>query len=578
MPEVTLTLPDAIRQASSDFAQGHNAEAERICRAILDVAPNHFDARHLLAAIQTRRGLHLEALANYELAIKLRPGHAAAHYNRGVSLQALKRFSEALASYDRALAVHPDYVLALNNRGIVLKEFARLDDLLECYDRAIALQPNNAEALNNRAATLIQMKRFDEALVDCDRALGLRPKYAEAFNNRANALRNLGRYDKSLASCERAIALRPSHPDAYVNRGIAFVEQKRFVEALASYAKAISLSPGNAEAHYSAAHCHLLTGDFERGWQENEWRWKTTQARNARQDFEQPQWSGREAIAGKTILLHAEQGLGDTIQFCRYVHLVKQRGARIILQVQPSLKRLLSGLTGADIVLSRGEPLPPFDLHCPLLSLPGAFGTRTATISPMQLPLSAPSQLMQVWELRLGPKTKPRIGIAWSGRSTHKHDHHRSIPLRTLLRLLEFPMQLVSLQKELRGDDQRVLGAEGSDIVHFGPSLTDFSETAALVSLMDLVISVDTSVAHLSAALDRPTWILLPFIPDWRWMLDREDTPWYGSARLFRQQNSGGWNHVVARIASALGEFSVASQATAPRAPAQFSVKRLSIG
>ena len=579
MPEVTLTLPDAIRHASAAYARGHYNQAARLCRAILGAAPDHFDARHLLAAIQTHRGQHVEALANYEQALKLRPGHAGAHYNRGVSLQALNRYDEALASYDRALAAHPDYVLALNNRGVMLRELKRLEDSLECYDRALALQPNYADAYNNRAVSLMEMNRFEDALACFDRALGLRPDYAEALNNRGNALRNLRRFDEALASIEQAIAVRPKYADAYISRGVVLMEQKRFGDALASYEKAIALKPDHAEAHFNSAHCRLLIGDFEQGWQENEWRWKIAQARNEAPGFERPQWSGREEIAGKTILLHAEQGLGDTIQFCRYARLVKQRGARVILQVPRPLKRLLSGLPGADIVLARGEPLPLFDLHCPLLSLPRAFGTRLATIPPMRPPLNAPLHLKPIWESWLGPKVRPRIGIVWSGRSAHKHDIDRSIPLRALLGLLELPVQLVSLQKEVRREDQSILGAEGSAIMHFAPSLTDFSETAALASLMDLVVSVDTSVAHLSAALGRPTWILLPFIPDWRWLLDREDTPWYQTARLFRQQRSGEWGEVIARVASALSEFAAdAGKAEMARMPDQIAINRLSRG
>jgi hypothetical protein len=392
-------------------------------------------------------------------------------------------------------------------------------------------------------------------------------------------LKDLKRYEEAMAAFERAIALRPEYAEAYANRGVAYMDQQRFVEALASYEKAIALKPDYAQAHFNAAHCRLLLGDFEHGWEENEWRWETAQARNSKRSFVQPLWTGREEIAGKTILLHAEQGLGDTIQFCRYARLVQARGARVLLQVQPSLKHLLSGLPGADIVLARGEPVPRFDLHCPLLSLPRAFGTRLTTIPQLIPPLSAPRDLVRIWESRLEPKTRPRVGIVWSGRSTHKNDHNRSMSLRALLGFLELPVQLVSLQKEVRAQDQSLLGANGVGIMHFGPSLTDFSETAALTSLMDLVISVDTSVAHLAASLGRPTWILLPFVPDWRWLLDREDSPWYASVHLFRQRSSGDWAGVVARVASALSQLAaVEDAANAARPPEQITVQRLSRG
>jgi hypothetical protein len=287
--------------------------------------------------------------------------------------------------------------------------------------------------------------------------------------------------------------------------------------------------------------------DFDRGWEKYEWRWELADELwgfGSKPAFAQPAWDGTGDIAGKTILLHAEQGYGDTIQFCRYAPLVAEKGAKVILSVQPSLKRLLSGFGGAQTVLAEGEDLPAFDLHCPILSLPRAFRTRLETIPP-PAPPSVPSQLTKEWETRLG-HGKPRIGIAWSGRPSHKNDHNRSLPLRAMLGLLDLPIELVSLQKEIRSEDQGILDAAG--IAHFGPALTDFLETAALVSSIDVVITVDTAVAHLACSLGRPTWILLPYIPDWRWLLERADSPWYPTARLFRQPGIGDWDSVMREV------------------------------
>ncbi len=316
---------------------------------------------------------------------------------------------------------------------------------------------------------------------------------------------------------------------------------------MASYRKALTIEPDYAPAHWNESLCRLLIGDFERGWKKYEWRWKCDQDLLATRNFSQPLWLGREDLTGKTILLHAEQGLGDTIQFARYAQAVAQKCAKVILEVQPSLRSLLSEISGAYKVLSRGEPLPEFDFHCPLLSLPLAFNTRLETI-PATIPyLGARAAVVKRWEDNLGKRDVPRVGIVWSGLSTNVNDHNRSIALSRLAALAGPSVKLVSLQNEVRAEDEKALAAN-KQILHFGSELEDFSDTAALVSLMDLVVSVDTSVAHLAGALGKPVWILLPFAPDWRWLVDREDSPWYPTARLFRQPKIGDWDSVIDKV------------------------------
>jgi hypothetical protein len=290
-------------------------------------------------------------------------------------------------------------------------------------------------------------------------------------------------------------------------------------------------------------------GDYQRGLEKFEWRWQAEQSRQKR-NFAQPLWRGSDDIAGKTILLHAEQGFGDTIQFGRYAPLVAARGARVILAVQKPLSRLMSGLAGAADVVTSDEPLPAFDVHCPLLSLPLAFGTRLETIPSATPYLRAPAQSLTHWQERLGPLRLPRIGLAWSGGPTLRH---RSMQLKDLLPLLDVDARFVSLQKDVPAEDATVL-KDHSKLLHFGDELTDFSETAALISQLDLVISVDTAVAHLAGALARPVWVLLPFVPDWRWQLNGDDSPWYPTARLFRQDASRAWDKVIARVHAMLRE------------------------
>ena len=389
-----------------------------------------------------------EALASYDRALVLQPQFAAAHSHRGATLKALKRFDEALASYDRALALWPDYAEALTNRGVTLNALERFDEALASYGRALELDPDDADAHSNRGVTLHKLKRFEEALASYDRALALRPDYAEAHSNRGNALHGLERFEEAVASYDRALALRPDYAEALSNRGLALHELQRFEEALASYDRALTLRPEYAEAllnrgvtlqelkrfeealacfdgalkvrpncvqaHYNEAISRLLIGDFARGWVKYEWRWKEELA-TAKRNFSQPLWIGSNDIAGKTILLHAEQGLGDTIQFCRYVPLVARRASRVILEVQKPLHELMSTLAGAAQIVSRGDPLPAFDIHCPLLSLPLALKTQLETI-PSEIPyLSAPESKIRAWRDRLGNRERARIGIVWAG-------------------------------------------------------------------------------------------------------------------------------------------------------------------
>ena len=513
MVEVTLTLPEAIKRAAAAYEGGQLGEAERLARVILDVKADYFDALHLIAVIEARRRRHDEALASYGRALAVRPDYAEALYNRGNTLQELKRHDEALASYDRALAVRPDYAEALYNRGNTLQELKRFDEALASYDRALAVRPGSAEALNNRGNTLQELKRFDEALASYDRALTARPEHAETLYNRGNSLKELKRFDEALASYDRALAVRPDY----------------------------------GEVHWNESLVRLLTCDFVRGWEKFEWRWKSESLGLSRRNFAQPLWLGEDGIEGKTILLYSEQGLGDTIQFCRYVPLVAARGARVLLQVPPSLQDLMASLAGIAQVIGPTNTLPDFDLHCPLLSLPLAFGTRLDTIPSATPYLSASSESMRNWNISLRLKYRPRIGLVWSGNPALEKGHNRSIKLSSLLQLLDVDATFVSLQKDIRPDDATVL-KDRSDLLHFGDKLKDFSDTAALISNLDLVISIDTSVAHLAGALARPVWVLLPFLSDWRWLLLRDDSPWYPTARLFRQHAAGDWSGVIDHV------------------------------
>jgi tetratricopeptide (TPR) repeat protein len=522
--------------------------------------PTELSAPTLDAAMALHRSGRLaEAEAAYREILARQPDNVECHRRLSSIAFTHADYPRALHHIDAALAQVPDDAELHNNRAATLIELNQLEDAIASCTRAITLDPASATAFNNRGAALRERERFEEALADYARATALKPDFAEAFSNTGIVLHELGRFMEALACYDRALALEPDDAIALFNRGITLGALGRFDEELASYSRAQAIAPNFINAHLNEAFCRLSIGDFERGWEKYEWRWRTPRGQRTRRTHAQPEWNGRDHIAGKTVLLYAEQGFGDTIQFSRYVAMIAARGARIILEVQPQLKRLLSNLAGADTVLGYGEPSPPFDLHFPLLSLPRVLGTRLDTIPPLTKPLSAPRDLIQQWEKRLGQKHGPRVGIVWSGypHPANRNDRKRSLPLQNILALRDQRFSFVSLQKEITPGDRELLAARGPEITHFGTELIDFAETAALASLMDVVVSIDTAVAHLAASLARPTVILLPFAPDWRWLHKREDSPWYPTARLVRQSRPGDWDWVLERVTGDLRRMSL---------------------
>ena len=503
-----------------------------------------------------------EALASYDDALALRPDYADAHSNRADVLCELKRYDEALASSDRALTLRPGFAEAHCNRANALRRLRRLQDALEGYDRALTLKSDYAEAHSNRGSALHDLHCYEEALASYDRALALRPDFAEALSNRGNALQELRRFDEAVATYDRAILVQHTLAEAHSNRGNALRELNRLDEALASFDRAAALRPDLAEAHYNASICLLLTGDLRRGWQKHEWRWHTEQLGTERRQFAQPQWAGSGEIGGSTILLHAEQGFGDTLQFCRYVPLVAARAGRVILEVQKPLVSLMGTLAGGAQIVARGEALPGFDVHCPLLSLPFAFGTQLDTI-PADTPyLAAVAAKTTAWRRRLGARDKPRIGLVWAGDprkqlpNAHRIDRQRSIEFDSMAPLLEVPgCEFYSLQKGEQATSQLRNSPLRNVVIDWTDDLQDFSDTAALIDNLDLVIAVDTSVAHLAGALGKPFWLINRYNTCWRWLLDREDSPWYPTARLFRQDDTRSFEPVIARVAAALLDY-----------------------
>lgn len=523
-------------------------EAVGSFRKALSLKPDFADAWNMLGATLNALKSHEAALECYERSIALNPSTPAAHNNRGVALNDLERFAEGLRSCEQALALHAGDVTAWNNRAISLMGLDRHEEALASCMKAIELDQGSAEAWTLLGVALNNLKRYGEAIEAHDRALRLKPGNAKVYNNLSVALNGLNRFPEALSSCTKAIALNPDYSGAYINSGNALNGLGRYNEAIACYSRALEKEPDCIDARWNIGFNQLLVGNFREGWQNYEWRWKKREMKGNVREFARPEWNGKDSLDGRTILLYSEQGLGDTIQFCRYAGVVRDMGATVTLQVQDALEVLLAGTLEGVTIISEDAEVPPCDFHLSLMSLPGVFNTVEQTIpADKNGYINADQIKVKKWQEVLGPRSIPRVGIVWSGSLTHGNDHNRSIPLSEFVSLLPEGFEYISLQKEVRESDREVL-REHPGIVHFGEQLADFADTAALCELVDLVVSVDTSVAHLAGAMGRPVWILLPFNPDWRWLLKRDDSPWYPTARLFRQESPGEWERVMIAV------------------------------
>jgi tetratricopeptide (TPR) repeat protein len=424
---------------------------------------------------------------------------------------------------------------------------------IRLFAEAIAADPTRAEPYYKRANLLKDLGHLEAAVASYDQAVERKPDYVYAYCNRGTVQHTLGALEAALSSYDRAIAIDATDAFTHNNRALVLQDLFRWEDAVASYTRAIEINPNFADAQYNRAVALLFLGDFENGWPAYEWRWKSAHRLGigAQRKFDQPQWSGQEPLAGVRLLLHSEAGLGDTIQFCRYAKLAVEDGARVVLEVPEPLVELLSSLEGVEQVLPTGSPLPPFEYHSPLMSLPAAFGTTLETIPAFPKYLSVDPARVTRWRSRLGDKSRPRIGLVWSGNPNNPIDTRRNVELANWLPHLPQEFQYVRVQTQVRDADRQVL--ESSNVISSHELSSGFANTAALCECLDLIISVDTSVAHLSGALGRKTWVLLARLPDWRWLRgDRNDTPWYPTMKLYRQQSVGDWENVLTRVAADL--------------------------
>jgi len=548
--------PQSIAEGLLHHQAGRFDRAQTLYLQALQAQPDNADALYLLGLLRYQQGNGLEAVNLLTKALAIKPNHPEACYNLGVVLKDLGRPAEAEASYREALRLRPAYPEAHNNLGLALSDLGRLAEAQASYREALRLRPDYAKAHYNLGVVLRDLGHPAEAEASYREALRLRPDYPEAHSNLGNVLSDLGRLAEAEASYREALRLLPDSPATHDNLGGALSALGRPAEALACYERALAMRPDDARAHFGRAGLLLLRGAYAEGWREYEWRWRGSTAEEIElRRFAEPQWRG-EDVAGKTVLLHAEQGFGDTLQFCRYASLVGAT-ARVILEVQPPLVRICSSLAGVAQVVARGEPLPAFDLHCPLLSLPLAVGTTLDTIPSGAPYLAADPELVAGWRERLAGLGGLRVGLVWAGSRQlgpewTAIDRRRSIALAMMAPLGAVSgVSLVSLQK----GEPAAQGANAAlDLAlhDFTADLHDFADTAALIEVLDLVISVDTSVAHLAGALGKPIWLLNRFDTCWRWLLDRDDSPWYPQLRQFRQPGPGDWTSVMLAVRGAL--------------------------
>ena len=580
-----LTIPQAVQVGLEHFQAGRLSEAEAIFRQILAVDPDNAAALQLLGCIAHETGRHDQAFAFFSQAIQGNPADPFLHFNLGVSLEEQGKAHEAMVCYRKALELNPNYAEAYNNMGTVLhaqgkpsdavsyyhkalalspndarahnnlgmalQQIGKLDESLACYRKALEINPNYAEAHNNLGSVFHELGKATEALTCYREALALSPNYAQAHNNLGVVLQKLGNVEEALSCYRRALELKPDYADAYNNLGSAFQDLAKPAEAVTSYRKALQLKPDYPGAQWNLSTALLLCGDLAKGLALYEKRFDgaaKSEVAVSRKMLEtlsaKARWQG-DKLQGRTLLIWTEQGLGDSLMMLRYLPLLEEKGAGKLYVACPSgLARIFRNMPCVDQVISDGLPaLESFDCHCPMMSLPYLFDTRLETI-PNTVPyITVPPDMMGKWASRLKSMMGLKVGLSWAGSRTQRKDALRSISPQRLAPLLATPgVQFISLQK----------GESCESVTNWMAECGDFLDTAALMQQLDLIISVDTSVAHLAGALGKPVWLLNRFESEWRWLMDREDSPWYPTMRIFRQPALYDWDSVIKRVAEAL--------------------------
>jgi len=580
--EVQVQLTEALKL----YQKGENQDALDAYERILAHSPDHVDALNMAGATAFQGGDVGRALGYLDKAMLAHPSHPQAYLNLGVILEQHGRTDEAVNAYRASLAADPDQVLARLNLGNALATLGQASAALEAYDIVLKREPENLDALNNKGLALKSLGDMQNAEATLREAVRIAPQSEQSWINFGLVLRLAGKIDEAFAAYEQALRINPAstkalnnlavlhrwqgnldeaeglcrgvlkrHPDtveALNNLGDILQALGRVDEARAAFERVLEIDPTHPEGHHNLAVLMLLCGDFENGWKHYEWRWLAKEFPSERRNFSQPLWLG-EALDGKTILLYVEQGLGDALQFVRYAPLVAAHGGRVVVECPKSLKRLFETVAGVDCVIARGEDLPEFDVQCPFLSLPGLLSPDAEDI-PVDAPyLSPPSDAVEHWRACLQQVEGLKVGLVWAGSPHHTNDRERSIALDALAPLAEVEgCAFINLQI---GPSAAQLADVSWPILDLTQDIHDYADTAALVAQLDLVISVDTSVAHVAGALAKPAWVLLPHAPDWRWQIGRDDSPWYPTMTLYRQPKRRDWQSVIKRVQDDLRDF-----------------------
>ncbi|MBG9389102.1 tetratricopeptide repeat protein [Caenimonas aquaedulcis] len=543
-------MDSRLLEAQALLRQGQVQLAEILCRQAVADDAGLAPGWAMLGSIAAYRKDFAQAASLLERALAIDASSADMHFRLGVLRNQLGQWDAALAAFDASLARMPGAPQALNLRGEALGHLGRWEEALASFEQAVAQSPDSAVAQMNLGVSLYELYRFDAALHALERALALAPDNLEVLFNRANVLMELDRFDEALAGFERVRAHRPGDVQLLMNIANTLRDQHRFDEALRTYAQALALAPDDAGLNWNRALCLLTAGDYERGWAAYEWRFRAGKLGNVQRGIDAPKWTGSEDLQGRTLLVHAEQGLGDTIEMARYLPLLAERGAKVVMEVQRPLLPLFQFARGATRVVGPGEVVQA-DFHCPMLSLPHVFGTGRGNIPPAVGWLAPPADLVARWKDVISSRagTGPNVGLVWSGNPGYAGDHRRSLSLERFRTALPAGPRYWCLQKDIAVADEPSLSVDPV-IQRFAEN--DFPNTAAQIAALDLVITVDTSLMHLAATLGARTWLLLPFTADFRWGTDTQESPWYPGMRLFRQQRAGDWAPVLAEVRAAL--------------------------
>jgi tetratricopeptide (TPR) repeat protein len=546
-----MAIQESLQLGVAHHQAGRLEEARQLYEQVVAEQPDNANAIELLGILASQAGRHDQAVELIRRAVGLNPGVAHYHDNLGMALTAAGQPDQAIVSHRRAIALKPEFAAAHLHLANALNAGGRLTEAVAAFRRAVRCQPTCVDAHYNLGRCLFSQDRFAESEAAYRSALAVQPDHADALNNLGACLCAQGRLEEGMAMYRQALAIRPDFPDALNNLGNACRANGKLEEAKAYFQRTIAQQPDHALAHWNHGLALLSQGQYERGWPEYEWRWRVKDFK-LRRDLNLPLWDGGE-LGGRTILIYAEQGVGDAMQFVRYLPEVARRGGKIVLLCHVQTHRLFAGLGGVAQLVGLDAPPPPYDVQCPLISLPRLMGTTLANI-PNRVPyLKAPAALVEQWRARLPDDRRPRVGLCWANRPNPPDrcpEPDEWAPLAELNNVC-----FHGLQKPIAGDALPPL-PPGLQVWDGSSNLGDFADTAALIANMDLVVSVDTAVAHLAGAMGKPVWVPLKFVPDWRWLLGRNDSPWYPTMRLFRQPSLVDWHTPVGQIAAALKALS----------------------